>query len=72
MVVKAGSGVYFEAPNASGEIVLWRTNGISSGTEIVSNGVSQVRVMEEFADALVLAGVKGDTPARLYLQPLGS
>ena len=72
MVVKAGDGVYFEAPNASGEIVLWRTNGISSGTEIVSNGVSQVRVMEEFADALVLAGVKGDTPARLYLQPLGS
>jgi hypothetical protein len=72
MVVKAGNGVYFEAPNASGEIVLWRTNGIPSGTEIVPNGLSRVRVVEEFADSLVVAGVKGDTPARLYMQPLGS
>jgi ELWxxDGT repeat protein len=72
VVVMAGSSAYFEAPNSSGSIVLWRTNGVASGTEIVPNGLSRVRVVEEFADSLVIAGVKGDTPARLYLQPLGS
>ena len=72
VVAMAGTSAYFEAPNSLGKIVLWRTNGISSGTEIVPNGVSQVRVVEEFGDSLVIGGVKGDTPARLYLQSVSS
>lgn len=72
VVLMAGTNAYFEAPNSLGKIVLWQTDGTSSGTEIVPNGISQVRVVEKFEDSLVLAGVKGNTPARLYLQTVSS
>jgi len=71
-VVKAGSGVYFEAPSTSGNIVLWRTNGTTAGTGIVANGMTHVRLVEAFSDSLIVAGVKGDNPARLYRQTVNS
>lgn len=71
-IKKVGASVFFEAPNTLGSIVLWRTDGTSTGTKIVANGISKVRVVDGFSDALIFAGVKDGNEPRLYLQPLAS